>query len=115
MQRWIDKASEPEEPDQTPVEMPVIAPESTSEQIARLIAEHVQREAIAQGFGSWEDEEDFEDEDPNLLNFSPYELTELQSDAELPSPDDEPPPKPPEPPEPQEPPEPPEGDPERSA
>ncbi len=90
MQRWKDCAEKPQPIDDTPVEMPVQKPEKTSERIARMIAEQLAQRAQAQGFGTWEEEEDFEDEDPNLLDFTNYELDELQGDELLPDPTLEP-------------------------
>ena len=87
MQRWIDRHEAAPEADQTPVEMPVIAPETTQEMLARMISQHLEREAQRQGFGTWEDEDDFEDEDPDILDFTPYEMEELQSDDDLPDPE----------------------------
>lgn len=92
MKRWTELYEEPPEADQTPVEMPVQAPETTQEMLGRMIAQHLERESQRQGFGTWQEEDDFEDEDPNLLDLSPYELQELQGDEELPDPEEPPPP-----------------------
>lgn len=75
-------------PDDTPVEIPagMARPESLAEQMARLIAKEVADQAQAQGFDTWEEDEDFEDDDPNLLNFTDYEFTELQEEDDLPDP-----------------------------
>ncbi len=87
MDRWIERAGEPETHDDTPVEIPVsmTKPESMEEMMARLIAERIASTATAQGFDTWEEDEDFEDEDPDLLDFTPYELNELQEHNHLPA------------------------------
>ena len=92
MQRWLERYEKPAKADQTPVEMPVQAPETTQEMLGRMIAEHLARQAAAEGFGTWEEEDDFEDEEPDVLDFSAYELEEIQDEADLPDPEEEPPP-----------------------
>lgn len=82
MKRWIERAQEPEEHDDTPVEIPAALkqPETMQEMLARLIAERVAGQAQAQGFDTWEEDEDFEDEDPNLLDMTKYEFQELEGE-----------------------------------
>lgn len=70
--------------DTTPMEMPVgfNRPLTLQEQIARMVRNAVEMER-GDDFGSWEDEDDFEEEDPNTLDLSRYELQELQEHENL--------------------------------
>jgi hypothetical protein len=92
MQRWIDRRGQPDELDDTPLEMPTALkePESLEAMMARLMESRYAMERMEQGYGDFEDENDFEDEDPNLLNMTPYELTEMEDTAhEFPASPDE--------------------------
>lgn len=68
--------------DTTPIEMPLGAcrPTPLQDIVARMV-----REAIAVEAGeepeTWEESNDFEEEDPDILDFSPYELQELPDEA----------------------------------
>lgn len=66
--------------DTTPVEMPLGASRPTPLQdlIARMVREAV---AVEKGeeFESWEESEDFEEEDPDTLDLSRYELQDVES------------------------------------
>ena len=72
--------------DRTPVEMPLgyCEPTPIQEIIARMVREAV---AIERGeeFETMDEADDFDmpDEDDGLLDMSPYELTEIQSEAEF--------------------------------
>lgn len=71
-----------EDPDQTPVEMPAGfgEPETLEEIMGRMMSRQLADAAMDQGFDQFEDE-DFEDEDPNLLNFTSYELQDLAGEV----------------------------------
>ncbi len=75
--------------DNTPVEMPVgyHLPETLADQMRRFIREEVSA-AREDDQGSFEDEDDFYDEDPLL---SPYEMTDMQEVEEILAEDNEPP------------------------
>lgn len=68
--------------DTTPIEMPLGAcrPTPLQDIVARMVREAV---AIEKGeeFESWEENNDFEEEDPDVLDLSPYELQELPDEA----------------------------------
>jgi hypothetical protein len=72
---------DPEKLDPRPREMPLGAckPETLSDTIARFVA----AELAAQTPGdpeSFEEADNFEEEDPDTLDFSPYEFAEIQDD-----------------------------------
>lgn len=73
-----------ETPDPTPAEMPVGAckPDTLEEIVARML--HAQKmQDAAEGHESWDEANDFEDEDPDvLLDFSPYELQEMVPESD---------------------------------
>ncbi len=75
---------DPENHDETPVEMPLHAcrPTPLNELIARMVHQHVEAEKN-EGFETFEESNDFEEEDPEVLDMSPYELSELPPDPEL--------------------------------
>ena len=74
---------DPEELDKTPVEMPFSAAKPTpiNEIVARLVAAHLEHET-GQSLETFEEADDFEPEDEDHLDMSPYELSELQAEAE---------------------------------
>lgn len=75
---------EPEELDTTPVEMPLGAmrPRSLQEIIATMVHSAVSAEK-GEDFESYEEADDFEpeDEDMMLLDMSPYTITDAQADV----------------------------------
>lgn len=75
---------EPKELDTTPLEMPVGYQQPTPLQdlIAKMVREAVESEKEEE-FETIEDADDFEIEDDELLDFSPYELVELEEDEPL--------------------------------
>lgn len=94
--------------DGTPLEVSVERrPQSLREQLQAYVREQVSLAAQAQGDGSFEDEDDFDEEDDNETWFSPHELLPMQEEAPIDAPhsetldgtDDSPPPQatPPEP------------------
>lgn len=93
--RWGNPAGDPEELDTTPVEMPVgyNHPRPLQDLIATMVRQAVQDEQN-DSFGTMEDEDDFEEETDELLDFSEYELTDIQAEEPLLNPDDEPPDEP---------------------
>lgn len=76
---------DPEDLDDTPVEMPISAcrPTPLNELIARAVQQAFESEGNDQ-VESWDEANDFEEEDPDALDMSPYELTELHPEP-LPS------------------------------
>ena len=81
MRKW--SKGDIEEPDQTPVEIPtgMKEPETLEQIMGRMLGKKLADAAQEQGFDSFEEDQDFEDEDPNLLNFTPYEFDELEGDV----------------------------------
>lgn len=71
-------APDPEKLDTTPVALPVGACQPTPLQdiVARLVREAIELEKDEE-FESFEESNDFEEEDPDTLNMSPYELTDM--------------------------------------
>ena len=66
-------------PDPTPVAIPANAtkPESMDAMIARLVTQEVSRAAVATGLPSFEEEDDFEDDEAEMLDpSSPYYVEE---------------------------------------
>lgn len=74
-------APDPEKLDQTPVEMPMGAtrPSPIHELIARMVREAVQNET-GDEFESMEEADDFEEDDPDVMDMSAYEFDEIQED-----------------------------------
>lgn len=70
--------------DPTPIEMPVGAmrPRSLQDLVAQMVKSAVEAER-GEEFESWEESDDFEEEDPDTLDFSAYELQEIQSEAHI--------------------------------
>lgn len=70
--------------DDTPLEMPLGSrrPPSLAEQIARMVQEAIVAEKGSE-VPSWEEEDDFEEEDADLLDFSKYELQALQEESAI--------------------------------
>jgi len=69
----------PDEPlDITPIEMPLGAcmPTPLQDIVARMVREQVALEK-GEEFESWDEQDDFEEDDPDTLDMSPYELQEL--------------------------------------
>lgn len=77
----MGKPSDVEECDPTPMEIPLGAkrPIPLNEMIARFIRDEVQRES-AEEFETLEEADDFEPEDEDLLDLSPYEMTAMQAE-----------------------------------
>lgn len=85
MGRYSRMQGPPDRPlDTTPIEMPLGAgrPESLDSMIARMV-----RQVVAQESGnqqeSFEEADDFEEEDPEILDFSKYELQTLHEEASV--------------------------------
>lgn len=70
--------------DTTPMELPIgfRRPPSLQEYIARMVRDAVELEK-GEEFESWEESDDFEEEDPDTLDFSKYELQELQQEHSI--------------------------------
>lgn len=74
-----------DELDTTPVAMPANAsqPPTMEELIAKYLRiERMREEHAKEEPETWEEANDFEEEDPDTLDFSPYELQELQEELE---------------------------------
>lgn len=65
--------------DTTPMEIPIGAqrPRSLQDYIATMVRQAVMAEKDEE-FETWEESDDFEEEDPDTLDFSRFELQELQ-------------------------------------
>lgn len=74
--------------DPEPVEWPagLKAPPSLEDRIRRLIRTELSRQAEEAGGGSFEEEDDFEDEDYDPLPMSPYEIQPMQEERPLAAP-----------------------------
>lgn len=72
-------------PDKTPVEVPVgyKSPPTLAELVQTYVRQEVSQAASAQGLGTFEEEDDYEIEDPDDLPFSQYEVTEYQMAEEI--------------------------------
>lgn len=77
-----------EHPDPTPIEVPIgyKHPPTLREQMQMYIREELSVQAKAQGLGSFDEENDFEAEDPDIIPLSGYEVHEYQFDEEPGSP-----------------------------
>ena len=87
-----------EQLDPTPMEMPLGArmPESLQDTIARMVRVAVQEETNEE-LESWDEANDFTEDDPDVLDFSPYEFDDLEQEGnpfiemkDAPEPTDEP-------------------------
>lgn len=69
--------------DDTPIELGLDAnrPPSLHEEMRRFITEEVSRQAESTGHSSFEEEDDFTDDEENFI--TPYTLTEMQDEAPL--------------------------------
>lgn len=72
------------EMDTTPIEMPIGAsrPRSLEDYIATMVRNAVMAEKQEE-FETWEESDDFEEEDPDILDLSRYELQELQEEDSI--------------------------------
>ena len=67
-------------PDKTPIEIGIVdQPLSIHEEMRRFIREEVSRNAQEHGQTSFEEEDDFDIEDPDEI-YSPYEMSDMQED-----------------------------------
>lgn len=68
--------------DTTPMEMPLGAcrPAPLQDIIARMVREEISREKHEE-FETMEEADDFEEEDPDTLDFSRYELSDVQEEV----------------------------------
>ncbi|AXL15099.1 hypothetical protein [Microviridae sp.] len=76
---------DPEELDDTPIEMPIgsMRPTPLQDLIANMVREAMVAEA-GDEFETMDEASDFEEEDPDVLDMSPYTLTDLELEEELP-------------------------------
>ena len=72
---------DPEVLDDTPVAMPLSAcrPPNLTEQIAKMVRAAIQEERQDE-METFEEANDFEEEDPEAIDLSPYELTPMQAE-----------------------------------
>jgi len=83
----------PEQLDPTPKEMPAgcFRPKSLQEMMAEMLREHIEASKYEEeGFETYEEANDFEEEDPDILEMSPYTLLEAPEEPIMPK---EPPPQ----------------------
>lgn len=80
-----------EDPDPTPVRLPIgqKRPPTLQDEIRRFIRDELSAVADNQGLGTFEEEDDFDVGDDEDI-FSPYELPEMQEEAEVTSYSEEP-------------------------
>jgi hypothetical protein len=83
-QHWT-AGPDPEDLDLTPVEMPLGAcrPEPLEQIISRMVRAAVEEER-GEEFETPEEAEDFEEEDPEVLGLSPYELVDMKPEPDVP-------------------------------
>lgn len=101
--RRMGVGPDPEKLDDTPVAMPLGCeqPESLDQKIARYVGAAIQSQNQDE-FETFDEANDFDEpEEPGLLDFSPYELKELEPEPEpeaapepAPAPESEPEPEP---------------------
>ena len=98
-QRINARPKAPEVPDPIPIAVPVgmETPPTMAELVQTYVAGAMSKHAAEQGLGTFEEEDDFDEEDPELLPMSAFELTpEIMEDdepgpePETPAPDPEP-------------------------
>ncbi len=96
--RWGSVTGDPEQLDQTPVEMPLgyIRPTPLTDLIASMVHHAVQTEQ-KETFETEEESDDFTEENEELLDMSAYTLTNLQEQEPIQSIQPEPPELAPEP------------------
>lgn len=80
-------ADEPKKLDTTPLELPagVTAPRPLADVIARMVRDAIQEEK-GEEFETPEEADDFDMDDDELLDLSPYEMTDLTEEEPLPKP-----------------------------
>lgn len=73
---------DPEVLDTTPVAMPLgsTRPTPIADLIARMVRTAMEQER-GEEFETFEESEDFEEEDPDNLDFSPYQLSDMHMEA----------------------------------
>ncbi len=78
---WGNPKGDPENVDTTPIEMPLGAMRPTPLQdiVARMVREAVESEK-GDEFETFEESNDFEEEDPDVMDFTPYEMTAMQDE-----------------------------------
>ena len=74
--------ADPEDLDPTPMELPFDAhtPTPLSELMAAMVVQELDRRAEQEGHETFEEADDFEEEDPDTLDFSAYELNDMQEE-----------------------------------
>ncbi len=82
-----------EVPDPTPLEIPIGygAPPTMRELVQEYVEGALSQQAAEDDFGTFEEEDDFEEDDEALLDLSGYEVTEFEMVDEDPQPDPAPP------------------------
>lgn len=79
--------------DPTPMEIPIQfqGPPTQNEIIQQMVRQEVSHWATEQNLGTFEEEDDFEDSDPETLDMTQYELTEYQMEEDVTTEDASPP------------------------
>jgi hypothetical protein len=85
MQRWLNKQGDGETLDPTPVEMPadMEVPRTLEEIVGTMLAQEMARVTDDAGFDSWEESQDFDDDDPDLLDFTRFEMSDLDGGDDI--------------------------------
>lgn len=87
------RARDPESLDPTPVAIPIDnSPPSIREMVYEYVQGALSQQAHAEDLGTFEEEDDFEEEDPDLLDLSGFEIHDYELVDELPLADAAPPP-----------------------
>ncbi len=87
-ERFQARPRDQEHPDPTPVALPVgyKTPPTMDELIQLYVREAVSQKASDQGFGTFEEEDDFSEDDPNPLPMGEFEVNEyeMEDDPDMP-------------------------------
>lgn len=86
-------AADHEIADTTPMEIPIQfqGGPSTSQIIQDMVRQEVSQWAREENLGTFQEEDDFEEEDPDLISMTQFELTEYQMEDDVPVEDASPP------------------------
>lgn len=85
---------DPEDLDPIPLAIPVDnSPPSMRELVQEYVEDALSKHAIENDMGTFAEEDDFEEEDPELLNLSGFEVQDYEMEEEIPIADASPPPE----------------------
>lgn len=68
-------------PDTTPVEIPFRRPLTLRQEMQRFIRAELSKQANEQGFATFEEEDDFEEDDPDAEFLTPYSVQDMHPDT----------------------------------